>query len=179
MTSNLLALDARKLKREGWLKAGTVTDTRWSSRGKVIASIQLTAEPNAVTLAYNAESKPMKYPVRLDWTACAKGGKRAWFLCPAQGCGRRVAILYGGAVFACRHCHRLAYECQHETSGHRAISRADKIRERLGWKAGIANPPGTKPKGMHWNTYYRLMREHNKFAGSAWAATAARFGLSP
>lgn len=178
ITDNLLSLDVRMLKRQGWISAGSSAVINWISRGRERASIQLIAEAHAVTLAYNAEDKPMRYPVSLDRTACAKGGERVWFICPGDGCGRRVAILYGGAVFACRHCHRLAYECQHETAGDRAMSRADKIRRRLGWKAGIANPPGTKPKGMHWKTYYRLIGEHNAFAGRSWAAMAARFGLS-
>ena len=37
-----------------------------------------------------------RYPVFLDTTLCHIGGERHWFLCPARGCGRRVAILYGG-----------------------------------------------------------------------------------
>lgn len=36
------------------------------------------------------------YPVGLDTTPCHLGGERSWFLCPARGCGKRVAILYGG-----------------------------------------------------------------------------------
>jgi hypothetical protein len=35
-------------------------------------------------------------------TPCNLGGSRAWFICPAVGCWRRVAILYGGGIFACR-----------------------------------------------------------------------------
>jgi anti-anti-sigma factor len=53
-----------------------------------------------------------EYGVAIQWTTCHSGGKRPWFVCPAQNCGRRVAILYGGSVFACRHCYRLAYPSQ-------------------------------------------------------------------
>jgi hypothetical protein len=35
------------------------------------------------------------YPARLDWTPCHFGGERAWWRCPAVGCGRRVALLSG------------------------------------------------------------------------------------
>jgi hypothetical protein len=41
-----------------------------------------------------------EYAVLLEWTRCHYGGERAWFRCPVIGCGRRVAILYGGAIFA-------------------------------------------------------------------------------
>jgi hypothetical protein len=38
------------------------------------------------------------YPVGIDWTPCHYGGQRVWFLCPARGCRKRVAILYGGKI---------------------------------------------------------------------------------
>ena len=37
-----------------------------------------------------------------------------------QVIGRRVAILYGSGIFACRHCDRLAYPSQHKTDDDRA-----------------------------------------------------------
>ena len=52
----------------------------------------------------NGERRDFDYLVFLSWTLCQYGGARPWFLCPS--CRRRVAILYGGAVFACRHCYR-------------------------------------------------------------------------
>ena len=105
----------------------------------------------------------------LDWTPCNLGGQRPWFRCPARGCGRRVAILYGGAIFACRHCYRLAYPSQRETADDRAARRADSIRERLGWEPGILNGPGLKPKGMHWRTFKRLKAEHDAFVAESLA----------
>jgi hypothetical protein len=47
--------------------------------------------------------------LRIERTPCNLGGSRHWFICPVVGCGRRVAILYGGGIFACRQCHRFAY----------------------------------------------------------------------
>jgi len=119
----------------------------------------------------------MEYPVCLDWTPCRYGGERVWFLCPARGCGRRVAILYGGSVFACRDCHALAYPSQREAHYDRKASRADKIREKLGWPIGILNPTGGKPKGMHWKTYRRLSAEHDAFADVSLAGIAEKLGL--
>jgi hypothetical protein len=76
------------------------------------------------------ESK--EYPVLLKRTCCHYGGERVWFRCPALECGRRVAILYGGAVYACPHCYRLAYQSQRESFSDRAATRVEAIRERLG-----------------------------------------------
>lgn len=74
-------------------------------------------------------------PVYLDWTACHLGGQRPWFLCPTRGCGRRIANLYGGAIFACRHCYRLAYPSQRETPDDRAAEHDAFVQESL---AGMA-----------------------------------------
>ena len=57
------------------------------------------------------------------------------------------------------------------------MRRADTIRRRLGWEAGIANPEGSKPKGMHWRTYERLKAEHDALANATWAAMAERLVL--
>ena len=46
-------------------------------------------------------------------------------------------------------------------AGDRASSRADKLRKRLGWEAGILNGDGGKPKGMHWKTYLRIKSHHD------------------
>jgi hypothetical protein len=105
----------------------------------------------------------MEYPVYLEWKGLHFSGRRTWFLCPAGVYGRRVAILYGGAIFACRRCHQLAYQCQRETADDRATRRANTIRRRLGWKPGFLNGEGGKPKGMHWRTFDRLRAEHDTF----------------
>ena len=117
------------------------------------------------------------YWVQLANTACHYGGQRTWWLCPAVGCGRRVAVLYGGAVFACRQCQRLAYASQREAPDDRACRRADKLRDRLGWEAGILNGEGNKPKGMHWLTYERLKARHNEHVNQSLAGMAAKLGL--
>jgi hypothetical protein len=45
---------------------------------------------------------------------CHLGGARRAFLCSTGRCGRRVGILYGGKVVACRHCRGTAYLSQAE-----------------------------------------------------------------
>jgi hypothetical protein len=176
------ALDVRKLQRDGLLTPGLAFWLKWMRNGAAVTSIQMRTEVDRVILDYRSRSnggewQAMEYPVTLEWTRCHLGGRRAWFFCPARGCGRRVAILFGGSIFACRHCYKLAYECQRETDDYRAMRRADTIRLRLGWMAGIANLEGGKPKGMHWRTFERLKAEHDAFANAAWAGVDEQIGL--
>ena len=99
------------------------------------------------------------------WQGPAKKRLDAAFICPAAGCGRRVAILYGGGIFACRHCHQLAYFSSREDAGDRAARRrAERLRARLGWEPGILNGEGGKPKWMRWR-------------GRSVQAVALKFGL--
>ena len=74
---------------------------------------------------------------RRDWTPCNYGGARCWFLCPAAGCGRRVAILYGREILACRHCYKLAYRSQRQSASERSMRRAQVIRMKLGGSSGM------------------------------------------
>jgi len=168
-TSDLRALDVRRLQRDGLLIPGRALGWHWTRNGKKVGSIQMRTEVDRVVLDYRSRSNggewvPMEYPVRLEWTGCNLGG-------------RRVAILFGGSIFACRHCHKLAYACQRETGDDRACRRADTIRRRLGWGAGILNGSGWKPKGMHWRTFERLRAEHDAFVSASLAGMAQRLGL--
>jgi hypothetical protein len=118
------------------------------------------------------------FPVYIDWSNSHLGGRRPWFLCPAQDCGRRVALLYCGGIFACRHCYQLVYPTQREEAHDRSSRRADRIRKRLGWELGILNGKGwSKPKGMHWKTFERLNKEHDAFVQISLTVIAARLKL--
>lgn len=188
-TADFWQLDVRRWQRDGYLLAGRAFAWEWTRAGEQVAYINVRTEVDRVILSYRhrrggGEWKSEEYPVRLDWTPCTYGGSRAWFLCPAAGCGRRVAILYGGGIFACRHCHRLAYPSQREVSHDRASRRANKIRERLGWEPGILNGSGWKPKGMRWRTYERLRAEHDAYVQRTLVGIAVKFrmkipGLEP
>lgn len=171
-TEDYRRLDVRALHKAGMLSAGHAAMWNWYSRGTLRASIHVRAEARRLILSYtttsNGERKDCSYPVLLNWTPCQYGGERPWFLCPS--CRRRTAILYGGAVFACRHCYGLVYQSQRERDYDRLAVRADKIRRRLGWPLGILNPKGwQKPKGMHWATFARLNAEHDALVGAALA----------
>ncbi|MBK8318351.1 MAG: hypothetical protein IPL05_06980 [Betaproteobacteria bacterium] len=183
-TDSMNPLDIRRMHRDGLLTPGRAFSWQWTVGGKEVASIRLRTEGDHVILDYRNRShggewRPMEYPVYLEWTNCTLGGRRVWFRCPAEGCGRRVAVLFGGSIFACRHCHGLAYESTRENSGDRAMRRADAIRKRMKWVPGTANPKGDKPKGMHWRTFWRLSAEYDAFANTSWAETARCLGMIP
>ena len=181
-TSDMRSLDVRRLQRDGLLMPGRWFSWMWSCNGEEVASIQIRTEADRVVLNYRSRSNggewhPMKYPVHLEWTDCHLGGRRVWFRCPGRGCGQRVAILYGGSTFACRHCHQLAYQSQREVAYDRAARRADRIRDRLNWEPGILNGGGDKPKGMHWRTFERLKARHDAHVAVSLAGMADQLGL--
>jgi hypothetical protein len=182
-TSDYRSIDVRRWKRNGFLDPNQSYSWSWSRNGKFIASILVRTEPGRVILTYRhrhpgEEWKDESCPVLLDWSDCNYGGKRPWFLCPARGCGGRVAILYSSGMFACRQCHQLAYESQREVPFDRAARRADTIREKLGWKPGILNGKGwSKPKGMHWRTFESLNAKHDAFVAKSLAGISQHFNL--
>lgn len=153
------------MRRQGYLWPGASFTLRWNRNGTPTGSIHGSTTSNSVVLSYRLkphgsdEWQHKEYAVELVHTPCHFGGERTWFLCPARGCGRRVAILYGGGIFACRHCHQLVYESQREQPHYRALRRAQAIRTKLGGSVSMFEPFPEKPKGMQWRTYYRLWLE--------------------
>ena len=120
-------LDTRHLKREELLDWGLHWRGAWfwknARTGETIADIGLEVNTTDrarpwVRLFYTIKSKGehLVYKVGLETTPLHYGGEMWWFTCPADGCGRRVRILYqppGGLYFACRHCYDLTYRsCQ-------------------------------------------------------------------
>jgi hypothetical protein len=98
-TTDYRSIDVRRWHRDDLLATGNVFDWRWSIDGETVGNINVRVEAHRVILAYQyrrGNRLDEKYPVRLTWTPCNYGGRRPWFLCPAVGCGRRIAVLYGG-----------------------------------------------------------------------------------
>ena len=100
-TNDMHVLDIRKIARAELLKPGCSFSWQWTRGGEKIASIGLRTETDRVVLNYRSRSngdewQDMNYPVYLAWSGCNYGGQRTWWLCPAAGCGRRVAVLFGG-----------------------------------------------------------------------------------
>lgn len=184
LTTDYQSIDVRRLRRKGLLKPGSVFCLRWSRGNKVVAAVDGRTLGDRIILGYRYRRGDQdwvenRYPVDLEWTDCHFGGQRPWFRCPAAGCTRRVAILYGGGIFACRDCLDLAYPSQNESEFDRAARRADRIRRRLGWQPGILNAAGwKKPKGMHWRTFSRLVALHDAHVQSSLRGILAWCDLS-
>lgn len=189
-TTDMQALDVRRLSRKGLLAPGDSFIWTWTINDEPAASVRISVGVDRLVLGYRARLRggwqQMDYPVFLQWTRCNFGGQRVWLTCPIRKCGRRVAILYGGSVFACRRCHELAYESQREHIDDRAARRADTIRRRLHWEPGILNGNGVRPKGMHHRTYDRLLSNHERHVKFCIAAHRLRMvmkyggaGISP
>jgi hypothetical protein len=175
-TADLSGLDVRRLARDGLLKPGASFVLSWVRNGTTVASINITPDSYGVRLNYqnlSGESQVKNYAVHLAHTGCNLGGQRSWWLCPVEGCGRRVALLYlgGSGTFACRHCYGLAYRSQQETAHYRTFRWAGNLRERLGWVPGVAHPMGSKPKGMQWRTYRLLTVQYQRQANQVFAET--------
>lgn len=183
-TGEPLSVSVSYLSKHNMLVSGFSGTLSWLRRGEKIGWIGYACTGDAVQLTYtvtdNATQQQTKhsYPVQLSRSACHFGGSRSWLVCPRVGCGRRVASLYSvGGLFFCRHCHQLGYESQQVARWDRLTLKADKIRDRLKWEAGILNGVGWKPKGMHWRTYWRLYAEHERLVGGVCAAMNQRFNL--
>lgn len=155
------SLDIRQLAKAGALVVGTWAQCAWQRDGRNEAAVMMRAEEHALWLEYQVRDKPYCFPIALDYTACHYGGQRAWFLCPAGGCGRRVAKLYS-SQFVCRQCMDLAYDSQRESESLRVIGRSMQLRKKLKlapicfWLPAIKVP---RPKGMHEDTYQQLLMQ--------------------
>jgi hypothetical protein len=65
-----------------------------------------------------------------------------------------------GKYFACRICGDIVYSTQNESRRERLFTKADKLRKKIGAKAGAANPlPIFKPLNMHDTTWMRIRRQ--------------------
>ncbi|MBB3107639.1 hypothetical protein FHS24_002170 [Psychrobacter luti] len=123
----------------------------------------------SIELGYSYGGKSYSYSIKLDNTACHYGNYRHWWLCPK--CSKRVSVLYCAGLYVCRHCIGANYGSQLKQPIDRLFSRAEAIRRRLGWQAGIAHGNQGRPKHMHFSTYYRLINEHNKLVQKICGAT--------
>jgi hypothetical protein len=170
-TDECRSLDVRRFHQEGLLKPGHYFSWSWRRAEQEVASIGAFVYQDKLVLSYRSKSggewEDVREPVPLEWTPCNFGGGRPWFICPGvvngKRCGRRVAVLYGpGKYFLCRHCYDLRYESQREDKMHRALRRAQKIREGLGGSANMMERFPEKPKGMHHDTYMGMFWAHHE-----------------
>jgi hypothetical protein len=172
LTTHMFSLDIRLLHRKGLLDPGNTFRLEYAKDGRFVVNVRVwddeTVELQYITSA-NGEREDISYAVPLEWTRCYFGGRRPWFICPVSGCERRVAILHGGRIFSCRHCHGLAYASQRENPVWRAHRRARKLEICLGWDK---NKDG-RPKGMHRRTFEKLKCEYEQYNTVAWIGLSA------
>jgi len=156
------AVDIQWMKRKGWLYNGCSGSLTWSCRGEETGSIGYRVSPATITLIYRhreygGEWEPVESEIRLENTPCNYGGSRVWMRCP--NCWRRCVQVYlTGKKPACRKCYNLAYYSEAETQLDRAMRRARKSQEKLGYKGGNLDEWIFKPKGMHQKTYERHLK---------------------
>ncbi|MFC7411403.1 hypothetical protein [Hydrogenophaga atypica] len=178
-TNDSMPLDIRKLARAGVLMPGLSFSWQWLVNDRKVAGISIRVDwHHSLVLAYRVKStgELVEQRVHTQTSACHLGGERRWFTCPR--CNKRVAVLYApGKYFACRNCYGLGYTTQKEGAGDRAASRAEKLRKRLGWEAGILNGNGGRPKGMHLTTYEQLERRHDELVQVSLHDIALKFGF--
>jgi hypothetical protein len=176
-------LDVDQLAENGCLRPGWSGTCRWTD-GNEVVSINLRAEAERLHLSYpvwvgDREWRNVTDTIAIVHLPCRFGGSRAYFLCPGPrgtDCGRRTTKLHlSNRYFLCRHCTKLAYASQFETSWERAIRRANKLKQRLDIGVGLADPLPEKPKGMWARTYGYLLNEILQAEISANEAQENRF----
>jgi len=98
----------------------------------------------------------VEQPVEVERQARPYGGAQGYWRCPQ--CHRRCcAVFIVQNALACRGCHRLAYRSQRILNP--ALSRVQKLRQRLGAGPGLLTPLPPRPKhNMQATRYDRLAR---------------------
>lgn len=182
IVENSLTLSTRVLAKglNRVMDAAEGNDIIWSdvlqwtlrSSGRVTNSVGCTIRKSSdspvlhlqYTMTRGGEAQQLDYHVATTYTVPNFGGRRWWFLCPFDECGRRVSKLHlppGARYFSCRHCHDLTYESTRQNDlSDRIDRRLWAILHELKSKNSILDPLPNKPKGMHWTTYSRLANEY-------------------
>lgn len=177
---SLYAIDIRWMKNNGLLIPGTIGSMSWDCQEKQIGSIGYRIEEDRLILVYrnkymDGEWERIEDSIFFTWTSCNYGGERQWFLCPE--CNRRVALVYGGKYYRCRHCHNLTYASQQENISDRLMRRSRKIRKRMGGGNNLLEPFPCKPKNIHWNIYWRLRTEAERTSTRSLLISAKQLGI--
>jgi hypothetical protein len=157
------------------LPPGAAVSWRLTRGGRTQGAVHIRVmETGALALAFTPErGEPWQQTILIARVPVTFGGERPWLVCPH--CWGHAATLYlGRHGFTCRTCSGVTYPSTRETHGDRAVRKADKIRRRLGWVPGVAHGHGLKPKGMHWQTFWRLVQEHDQNAGRFYAGAQTK-----
>ncbi len=148
------------MNQQGYLKEGYKGKLSWSSNGRSIGSINFKVLDSFIHFSYSYrvhgdDWKDYSINVRLTTTSCHYGSSRYWFICPS--CRKRVGILYLENISpSCRCCSDIVYISKNSSDIDQLNSKISKLSERI-FEAQGKSYIKTKKKGMHWNTYYRLL----------------------
>lgn len=146
-------------KAVGLKHSGNVGRLSWKFKGDEVVAYLATY--NGVSVHLLCESGTQQQSIQFTSTTCNFGGQRYWFLCP--DCDRRVAVFYFVANrWTCRVCGRIRYSSQQENPAARLARRLRKIRSQLSAPPGLWEPPGAKPKSMHWKTFIKLINRERQ-----------------
>ena len=179
-TDEAKKIDIRELQRRQSLYCGNTGELFWhNARAKEqVGLIRFEVKPDCPVFSYRAKRhndqhwQNYKVIAPLTYTSCNYGNSRVWFMCPR--CSKRVAILYVNTQIACRTCQRLNYASQQKTKGMcQDQDRMNKIRQKLNWPLYQDVLFRTKPKGMHYKTFYHLVKEHDFYELSYWESFGA------
>lgn len=177
-TDDLLQLSVASLKRLGYLRENAIANgglswKRTYSWGdtKEIASVMCTSkfigEKRTITLAYTYNGKDaVSLEIPIIYSNPYFGGKRYWFLCPR--CGRKVAFLYGGKQFWCRHCHNLSYPTQQ-------IGYVGRMFERSGKYQRKVLKDGCRKRWLHYSTLEKYLDKSEYYEMRGLAAMYKNF----
>ena len=146
-------------KAVGLKHPGNVGQLSWTFKGDAVCAYR--AMYDGVSVHLHCESDTQQQSIRFASTPCNFGGKRLWFLCP--DCDRRAAVVYlVSNRWSCRICGQVRYSCQLEVPAARLERRLQKVRRELGVSSNLWEAPKSKPKGMHWKTFVRLMNRERR-----------------
>ena len=159
-----LYIDALQMARNGWVKKLDKHFLSFSKGDKTYAQLGIIADEKQVQIVYQSKNREgtlidEHHVIEVEATPCRFGGVRYWFICPF--CGRKVVRVYLSGHWQCRKCAGLAYPAENESVRERKYRKVDKLRSKLG------KDLNTKPKGMHWRTYWRLMLQYQQTRAQA------------
>lgn len=146
-------------KAVGLKRPGDAGRLCWTFRGDLAAAYRATFD--GVSVHLRSESDTRRQSIQLTTTPCHFGGRRHWFLCP--DCDRRVAVFYlASDRWSCRICGGVRYSCHQEVPIARLTRRLQGVRRKLGVSTNLFERPRFKPKGMHWVTFGKLIRQERQ-----------------
>ena len=173
-TDQMIALDIRQVHRAGGLVPGHLSSRTWTWGSGSVSRVFLDAGIDLVTLSYRGSSQ----------AGCGKNAASGFLWS-----GRPATTGEGGRGGSAQSVECVSPSCTtvgntpagtvttspssppgpHPGSKH--FSRANKVRDRLGWGGGVASPMGDRPKGMHLTTYLRLLTELSRHGIAALPST--------